>query len=60
MQDQQSVLETKRGRQILLLLLAVALLDFVDASIVNVALPRSAPISGSRCRTCSGCSAATS
>ena len=39
MQDQQSMLETKRGRQILLLLLAVALLDFVDASIVNVALP---------------------
>jgi EmrB/QacA subfamily drug resistance transporter len=33
------VLDTKRGRQILLLLLAVALLDFVDASIVNVALP---------------------
>jgi EmrB/QacA subfamily drug resistance transporter len=33
------VLETTRGRQILLLLLAVAFLDFVDASIVNVALP---------------------
>ena len=33
------VLETKRGKQILLLLLAVAFLDFVDASIVNVALP---------------------
>src|SRR5689334_24070496 len=33
------VLETSRGRQILLLLLAVAFLDFVDASIVNVALP---------------------
>jgi EmrB/QacA subfamily drug resistance transporter len=33
------VLKTQRGRQILLLLLAVAFLDFVDASIVNVALP---------------------
>jgi len=32
-------LETKRGKQILALLLAVAFLDFVDASIVNVALP---------------------
>src|ERR1044071_6897313 len=36
---QVPVLETKRGKQILLLLLAVAFLDFVDASIVNVALP---------------------
>src|SRR5262245_36257410 len=33
------VLQTKRGKQTLLLLLAVAFLDFVDASIVNVALP---------------------
>src|SRR3954466_16164771 len=33
------VLSTRRGRQTLLLLLAVAFLDFVDASIVNVALP---------------------
>jgi EmrB/QacA subfamily drug resistance transporter len=33
------VLGTKRGKQILMLLLAVAFLDFVDASIVNVALP---------------------
>jgi EmrB/QacA subfamily drug resistance transporter len=33
------VLETPRGRQTLLLLLAVAFLDFIDASIVNVALP---------------------
>src|ERR671936_502334 len=33
------VLDTKRGKQILVLLLAVAFLDFVDASIVNVALP---------------------
>ena len=33
------VLDTKRGKQILALLLAVAFLDFVDASIVNVALP---------------------
>src|SRR5689334_2376311 len=36
---QVPVLETKRGRQTLLLLLAVAFLDFIDASIVNVALP---------------------
>jgi EmrB/QacA subfamily drug resistance transporter len=34
-----SVLSTKRGRQTLVLLCAVAFLDFVDASIVNVALP---------------------
>jgi EmrB/QacA subfamily drug resistance transporter len=33
------VLGTKRGKQILVLLLAVAFLDFIDASIVNVALP---------------------
>ena len=33
------VLQTKRGKQTLMLLLAVAFLDFVDASIVNVALP---------------------
>src|SRR2546421_11766726 len=33
------VLDTRRGKQILMLLLAVAFLDFVDASIVNVALP---------------------
>jgi len=36
---QVPVLETKRGKQTLLLLLAVAFLDFVDASIVNIALP---------------------
>src|SRR3954463_3027242 len=34
-----TVLSTTRGKQILVLLLAVAFLDFVDASIVNVALP---------------------
>jgi EmrB/QacA subfamily drug resistance transporter len=33
------VLQTKRGKQTLMLLLAIAFLDFVDASIVNVALP---------------------
>src|SRR5689334_15333122 len=33
------VLDTRRGKQILLLLLAVAFLDFVDASVVNIALP---------------------
>src|SRR5919106_2271476 len=33
------VLNTKRGKQILMLLLAVAFLDFIDASIVNIALP---------------------
>jgi EmrB/QacA subfamily drug resistance transporter len=33
------VLETKRGKQTLALVLAVAFLDFVDASIVNVSLP---------------------
>jgi EmrB/QacA subfamily drug resistance transporter len=34
-----SVLATRRGKQILALLCAVAFLDFVDAAIVNVALP---------------------
>src|ERR687889_2035310 len=33
------MLDTKRGKQMLMLLLAIAFLDFVDASIVNVALP---------------------
>src|SRR5689334_25256415 len=34
-----SALGTRRGKLILALLCAVAFLDFVDASIVNVALP---------------------
>src|ERR1043166_4484630 len=34
-----SALSTRRGKLTLLLLCAVAFLDFVDASIVNVALP---------------------
>src|SRR3954451_13507682 len=34
-----SALATRRGRLILALLCAIAFLDFVDASIVNVALP---------------------
>jgi EmrB/QacA subfamily drug resistance transporter len=33
------VLDTKRGKQLLMLLLGVAFLDFVDASIVNIAMP---------------------
>jgi EmrB/QacA subfamily drug resistance transporter len=33
------VLDSTRGKQILMLLLAVAFLDFIDASIVNIALP---------------------
>src|SRR5690242_9225287 len=33
------VLSTKRGKQILALVCAVAFLDFADAAIVNVALP---------------------
>jgi EmrB/QacA subfamily drug resistance transporter len=36
---QPSALSTRRGKLILALLCAVAFLDFVDASIVNVALP---------------------
>src|SRR3954454_13115122 len=35
----ESVLASRRGRQTLALLCAVAFLDFADASIVNVALP---------------------
>ena len=54
-----SVLATKRGKQTLALLCAVAFLDFVDASIVNVALPVDPPRPRlSPSRTCSGCSAA--
>src|SRR5215217_5352304 len=37
--SQPSVLATARGKLILALLAAVAFIDFVDASIVNVALP---------------------
>jgi EmrB/QacA subfamily drug resistance transporter len=37
--DQGSFLSTRRGKLTLLFLCAVAFLDFVDASIVNVALP---------------------
>ena len=37
--QQQSFLSTRRGQLTLLLLCGVAFLDFVDASIVNVALP---------------------
>src|SRR3954465_577801 len=36
---QHSVLATRRGKLVLALLASVAFLDFVDASIVNVALP---------------------
>jgi EmrB/QacA subfamily drug resistance transporter len=36
---QQSLLATRHGKLILALLCAVAFLDFIDASIVNVALP---------------------
>ena len=35
----ESVLSTRRGKAVLALLLAIGFLDFVDASIVNVALP---------------------
>jgi EmrB/QacA subfamily drug resistance transporter len=37
--DQPSFLKTRRGKLTLALLVAVAFIDFVDASIVNVALP---------------------
>ena len=37
--DHPSTLATRRGKLVLALLCAVAFLDFVDASIVNVALP---------------------
>src|SRR6266508_5234177 len=36
---QPSVLATRRGKLVLALLAAVAFIDFVDASIVNIALP---------------------
>src|SRR3954466_1439001 len=37
--EQSSFLATRRGKLTLALLAAVAFLDFVDASIVNIALP---------------------
>ena len=58
---QQSFLATRRGKLTLALLAAVAFLDFVDASIVNIALPSirtrprllgPEPASGSRAPTC--------
>ena len=39
MTDSPSFLSTRKGKFTLLLLCAVAFLDFVDASIVNIALP---------------------
>ena len=36
---QPSLLATRRGKLILVLLCSVAFLDFVDTTIVNVALP---------------------
>src|SRR4051812_38425709 len=39
MATQPSILATRRGKLILALLASVAFLDFVDASIVNIALP---------------------
>ena len=39
MRTTEPVLGTKRGKAVLALLLAIGFLDFVDASIVNVALP---------------------
>src|SRR6516165_9015552 len=36
---QQSFLATRRGKYTLALLCAIAFLDFIDASIVNIALP---------------------
>src|SRR3954468_18674094 len=39
MATQPSILATRRGKLVLALLAAVAFLDFVDASIVNIALP---------------------
>src|SRR3982750_972135 len=45
---QPSFLATRRGKLILALLASVAFLDFVDASIVNIALPsirRDLPVS---------------
>src|SRR5215475_14604438 len=37
--DQPSFLATRRGKYTLALLCAIAFLDFIDASIVNIALP---------------------
>ena len=57
-----SFLATRRGKLTLALLCAVAFLDFVDASIVNIALPyirerpgllRAGPAVGARAATCS-------
>ena len=59
MSPEPSFLATRRGKLTLAFLCGVAFLDFVDASIVNVALPsirhRPALLAS---RACSGCSAA--
>jgi hypothetical protein len=61
MSPDTSFLATRRGKLTLALLAAIAFLDFVDASITNVALPairaatwtsRSRRCSGSRAPTC--------
>ena len=49
-----STLATWRGRRILLLLCAVAFLDFVDASITNVAIPHIRTALHFSAQTCSG------
>src|ERR1700674_173572 len=51
---QPSFLATRRGKLTLALLCAVAFLDFVDASIVNVALPSIQRACPSPFRACNG------
>jgi len=53
-----SFLATVLGKATLALLCAVTFLDVMDGAIVNVALPTIRTHLGSRCRTCSGWSAA--
>ena len=55
----RSELATRHGKLVLALLCAVGFLDFLDASIVNVALPSIARDLHFSVQTCSGCSAAT-
>ncbi len=53
-----SFLATRRGKLTLALLCAIGFLDFIDASIVNVALPKIRGDLHFSVQGCSGCSAA--
>lgn len=57
--ESTSVLSTRRGKLVLALLCSIGFLDFMDAVIVNVALPSMQHQLGSPSRACSGWPPAT-